>query len=78
MLITALEREKKQIYQTGLVEGKREGLVEGIVEGKTEREIEVAKAMLSEGMEIGLISRITALSHDRLLQLKAELSSEER
>ena len=70
MLVTALERERQQIFQNGLLEG--------IVEGKTEREIEVAKAMFSKGMEIGLISEITGLPEERLLQLKAELSSEER
>ncbi len=77
MLVTALEKERQQIFQTGLVEGKQEGLLEGIVEGKTEREIEVAKAMLAKGMEIGLIAEITNLPEGQLSQLKAELSLEQ-
>ena len=57
MLITALEKEKQQIYQNGRTEGK----------------IETAQAMLAKGMEIGLIAEITQLSQEQLLQLKAQL-----
>ena len=66
MLITALEKEKQQIYHNGHLEGKREG------------KIETAQAMIAKGMEIGLIAEITQLSQEQLLQLKAQLSSEKR
>ena len=62
MLITALQKEKQQIYQNGRTEGK----------------IETAQAMLARGMGIELIAEITQLSQAQLLQLKAELSSEKR
>ena len=62
MLVTALERERKQIFQNGLREGKQEG------------RIEAAKAMLAKGMEITLISEITNLPEAQLLQLKEELA----
>ena len=62
MLVTALERERKQIFQNGLREGKQEG------------RIEAAKAMLAKGMEITLISEITNLPEAQLLQLKKELA----
>ena len=87
MLVTALEREREQIFQNGLREGeqrgKQEGLREGEQRGKQEglREgeqrgrIETAKAMLAKGMEITLISEITNLSETQLLQLKDGLSS---
>ena len=61
MLITALEKEKQQIYHKGHVEGKRAG------------KIETAQAMLVKGMEIGLIAEITNLPEAQLLQLKAQL-----
>ncbi len=61
MLITALEKEKQQIYHNGHIEGKREG------------KIETAQAMLAKGMEIGLIAEITNLPAGQLLQLKAQL-----
>ena len=69
MLITALEKEKLQIYHNGHVEGKREGRVEG--------KIETARTMLTKGMEVGLIAEITNLPEAQLLQLKAQLSVKE-
>ena len=77
MLITALEREREQTYQKGKIEGKIEGKVEGKVEGRLEGriegKIENAKVMLSKGMDISLISEITSLSENQILQLKSEL-----
>ena len=66
MLITALEKEKQQIYHNGHIEGKREGHIEGKrerhLEGKREGKIETAQAMLAKEMEIELIAEITQLS----------------
>ena len=73
MLITALEKEKQQIYHNGHLEGKKEGHLEGKREGK----IETAQAMLSRGMEIGLIAEITNLPEAQLLLLKAQLPVDE-
>ena len=83
MLVTALERERQQIFQNGLHEGEQKGRIEGEQKGKQEglREgeqrgrIEAAKAMLAKGMEMALISEITNLPEAQLLQLKEELSS---
>ena len=99
MLVTALERERQQIFQSGLregkqkgrtegkqegllegkqeglLEGKQEGLLEGKQEGRIEEKIETAKAMLSKGMEITLISEITNLPETQLSELKNALSS---
>ena len=87
MLVTALERERQQIFQNGLREGKQEGLregeqkglregkQEGLREGEQKGRIEAAKAMLAKGMEMTLISEITNLPEAQLLQLKDGLSS---
>ena len=87
MLVTALERERERFFQNGLREGKQEGLLEGKQEGLLEGErkglregeqkgrIETAKAMLTKGMEMALISEITNLPEAQLLQLKDGLSS---
>ena len=64
MLVTALERERQQIFQNGLREGKQEGLLEGeqkgkqegLLEGEQKGRIETAKAMLAKGMEMTLIT----------------------
>ena len=86
MLITALEKEKQQIYHNGhiegkregRVEGKREGHVEGKREGRVEGKIEAAQAMLAKGMEIKLIAEITNLPEAQLLQLKTQLSIKDK
>ena len=79
MLVTALERERKQIFQNGLREGKQEGLLEGkqegLLEGEQKGRIETAKAMLAKGMEMTLISEITSLSEAQLWGLKNAPSS---
>ena len=75
MLVTALERERQQIFQNGLREGEQKGKQEGRIEGEQKGRIETAKAMLAKGMEMTLISEITNLSEAQLLQLKDGLSS---
>ena len=70
MLVTALEKERERFFQNGLREGKQEGLLEG--------RIEAAKAMLAKGMEMTLISEITNLPKEQLLQLKEELTLSNR
>ena len=83
MLVTALQKDREQMFQNGLREGRQEGKQEGLLEGKQEGllegeqkgRIETAKAMLAKGMEITLISEITNLSEAQLLQLKDKLSS---
>ena len=87
MLVTALEREREQIFQNGLREGeqkgKQEGLCEGeqkgkqegLLEGEQKGRIETAKAMLAKGMEMTLIAEITNLSEAQLLELRDGLSS---
>ena len=91
MLVTALERERQQIFQSGLREGKQEGLregkqegllegkqegkQEGLLEGEQKGRIETAKAMLAKEMEMTLISEITNLSEAQLLELRDGLSA---
>ena len=69
VLVTALEKERKDIFEKGKIEGKTEGKMEGKMEGK----VEVAKGMLSKGLEVSLISEITALSEAQIEQLKSEI-----
>lgn len=57
MLIRALEREKKEIFRKGKLEGK----------------IEAAKNLLAEGLSIEFIARVTGLSKDEILKIQASL-----
>ena len=54
----------------GFSQGKVEGKAEGISEGKNERNIEIAKNMLSKSMNIKLISEITGLMEDEIEKIK--------
>jgi hypothetical protein len=60
MLVTALKKEKQQIFQAGKIEGK----------------LDDAQVMLSKGMEVSLISEITSLPESQIQQLKSELNSD--
>ncbi len=70
----ALMRQSKE---EGLIEGKQEGLIEGekkgkqagLAEGKQAGILSVAKNMLSEGMNIELVSKLTKLSKKQLKSL---------
>jgi predicted transposase/invertase (TIGR01784 family) len=56
----------------GRVEGRAEGRVEGRAEGIQQRNLEIAKSMLKEGVELDLISKVTGLDKDSLSALKEQ------
>jgi len=57
MLVNAIARDRKKMYEEGLKEGKQEGLKEG--EMKEKRQI--ARTMLAGDMAISDIAAITGL-----------------
>lgn len=67
-------RDIKNSIDTAKQEGKQEGLAEGMElgmkKGKNERSLEIAKTMLSKGMEDATIMEITGLTREQLMQLK--------
>lgn len=71
MLITALKKEKQEIFDQGKLEGK----LEGNLEGNLERQITTVHKMLSKGFEIALIVEITGLSEAEILKLKQEIQT---
>lgn len=54
----------------GFSQGKVEGKAEGISEGKNERNIEIAKNMLNEGIDINIIIKCTGLTNEDINALK--------
>ena len=56
-------------YDTGLEEGMEKGIKQGIEQGIEKRNIEIAKNMLKEKIEISLISKMTGLSVDTIKEL---------
>jgi len=81
MLITALEKERKELYQRGLIDGVEEGILKGIREGREEGieqgieqgKLEDAKIMFAKGMSLSLVSEITGLAEEKLLKLQPDL-----
>nr|VFK68984.1 MAG: DNA repair protein RadC [Candidatus Kentron sp. UNK]VFK73764.1 MAG: DNA repair protein RadC [Candidatus Kentron sp. UNK] len=58
-----MEKEKE--------EGLREGLQEGEDKGRKERSIEIAEALLTKGIAVGIISESSGLSEEEILELSA-------
>ena len=56
-------------YDTGLEEGMGKGIKQGIEQGIEKRNIEIAKNMLKEKIEISLISKMTDLSVDTIKKM---------
>ena len=54
----------------GFSQGKAEGKAEGISEGKNERNIEIAKNMLNEGIDINIITKCTGLTNEDINALR--------
>jgi len=69
MLIDAMEKEKKRIFEAGWKDGKTEGKLEG--------KIEDAKVMLLNGEPVERIKLYTKLSEEQILELKEEINLKE-
>ena len=65
MLVNAIARDRKKMYEEGLKEGKQEGLKEG--EMKEKRQI--ARTMLDRDMAISDIAAITGLSEEDIRKI---------
>ena len=46
---------------------------EGIAEGREKRSLEIARKMLAKGIDEATVKKITGLSAEHILQLKAEI-----
>ena len=52
---------------------KREGIAEGMEKGMEKKSLEIAKKMLTKGMDETTVIEITGLSAEMIQQLKAEM-----
>ena len=64
------EEDNKKIENSLKREWMEEGLKEGIKEGSYKRNIEIAKTMLKDNMDIEIISKYTNLSKEELEKIK--------
>ena len=54
-------------------EGKKEGIIKGIEVGAQRNKLEVARNAIKEGMELGLIARLTGLSKKEIEAIAKEM-----
>lgn len=59
----------KNSLETALEEGFEKGVKEGLEAGKKEASIETAKKMKQEGFDVSLITRLTGLSDEEIMNL---------
>ena len=52
---------------------KREGIAEGMEKGMEKKSLEIAKKMLTKGLDEATVMEITGLSAEMIQQLKAEM-----
>ena len=52
---------------------KREGIAEGMEKGMEKKSLEIAKKMLTKGLDEATVMEITGLSAQMIQQLKAEM-----
>ncbi len=63
-------RDLNNVIETAETKGEKRGLAQGKIEGKAERDREIARTMLEEGLAIELIVKITQLSQKEVEQLR--------
>lgn len=70
-LLTYDQAEKYEgAYIASMAQKYDEGKIEGKMEGRQEERIEIAKAMLSEGIDLKVIAKMTRLSTEEIKQVK--------
>jgi len=68
MLLTSLKEERERLINQGIAQGINQGITQGVMQGA----IETAKRMLNENVDISFIAKVTLLSEQEIVQLKAE------
>ena len=65
-------RDIKNSVDTAKREGIAEGMEKGMKQGMEQRSLEIARKMLTKGMDEATVMEITGLSAELIQQLKAE------
>ena len=66
-------RDTKNSVDTAKREGIAEGMEKGMKKGMEKKSLEIAKKMLTKGMDETTVMEITGLSAELIQQLKAEM-----
>jgi len=77
-MCTALANMFEEWKEQGIEEGKQEGIEQGIEQGKEEgataRSLQIARNMLSNGMDVHLVISMTELSKDIVSEIQLDLA----
>ena len=60
--MTIADRLHEAGFKKGWQEGKQEGKQEGLMEGRRDEALRIARTMLTDGIDINTIQKITRLS----------------
>ena len=66
----SIDTAKQEGKQEGLAEGMELGMKKGMEKGKNEKAVEIAKTMLSDGVDINLIMKYSGLTQEQIDKLK--------
>ena len=66
----SIDTAKQEGKQEGLAEGMELGMKKGMKKGMNQKALDIARKMLSKGMEDATIMEITGLTREQLMQLK--------
>ena len=69
-LAEGMEKGLAEGMEKGLAEGMEKGLAKGMEKGMNQRNLEIARKMLANGMDAATVMEITGLSESQLQQLK--------
>ena len=68
-----LRKEREEGLAEGMEKGREEGLAEGIAQGREEgaiaKSMEIARAMIADGMDNNIIARLTGLTVEQIAKL---------
>ena len=69
MKATGFRMGKEEGFEQGHKEGRQEGCEEGREEGKKTKQLEIAKTMLKDNLNVDIISKYTGLSEKEILSI---------
>ncbi|MDR0633384.1 MAG: hypothetical protein LBF91_00205, partial [Azoarcus sp.] len=68
--MTIAEELKRMGRMEGMEKGLEKGRSEGLEEGRRSASLEIARAMLACGVDVGIVKKTTGLSRDDLAQIR--------
>ena len=69
MLVNAIDRDRKKMYEEGLKEGKQEGLKEGEMKGERKGKRQITRALLARDTVVPDIAAIPRLSEEEIRKI---------